>query len=281
MRGSCVAIEKEGSVTNADRSAVQRAFDAYVAAFDMSDTCIAMKYDHTMRVAKLCEKTASAKGMSAADVDTAWLCGLLHDIGRFEQLRIWRTFKDAASCSHARLGLAVLDGDSTFNGKALAGADGRMKLFCVDGDIVAIVRSAVALHSDLSLPDDLDARTRCFCEIVRDADKVDIVRVFGQSDVHDVLGLTPGEFANGEISDAAMTAVRERRCLSHADRKGSLDGLIGVACLPFEIVNDSAKGELVRLGYLHELLDRPFGLAPTFSSAETRRKYAEVRGALL
>ena len=269
------------SMSGLDRAAARRAFDGYVAAFDMGDPCIAMKYDHTMRVADLCEKIASAKGMSAADVDIAWLCGLLHDIGRFEQLRIWGTFKDSASCSHARLGLAVLDGVSTFDGHTLTGADGRMRLFCDDVDVVATVCPAVALHSDLSLPDDLDVRTRCFCEIVRDADKVDILRVFGESDVHDVLGLTPGEFANGEISDAAMAAVRERRCLSHADRKGSLDGLIGVACLPFEIVNDSAKGELARLGYLRELLDRPFGLAPTFSSADTRRKYAEVRTALL
>lgn len=264
-----------------DRVTAQRAFDGYVAAFDMGDSCIAMKYDHTMRVADLCEKIASARGMSAADVDIAWLCGLLHDIGRFEQLRIWGTFKDSVSCSHARLGLAVLDGDSAFDRKALTGADGRMKLFSNNEDIVAIVRSAVALHSDLSLPDDLDVRTRCFCEIVRDADKVDIVRVFGESDVHDVLGLTPDEFIAGEISDAAMRAFRERRCLAHADRKASLDGLVGVACLPFEIVNDSAKHELDRLGYLRELLKWPFGLKPEFTFIDTRRKYAEICAALL
>ena len=82
---------------------------------------------------------------------------------------------------------------------------------------------------------------------MRDADKVDIVRVFGESDVHDVLGLTPDEFIVGEISDAAMTAFCEHRCLAHADRKASLDGLIGVARLPFEIVNDSAKRALDRL----------------------------------
>lgn len=81
-----------------------------------------------------------------------------------------------------------------------------MELFCDDEDIVAVVRPAVALHSDLNLPDDLDARTRDFCEIVRDADKVDIVRVFGESDVHDVLGLMPEEFANGEISDVAIAS---------------------------------------------------------------------------
>ena len=274
-------MEGRLGMSGLDRADAQRTFDDYVAAFDMGDPCIAMKYDHTMRVADLCEKIASAKGMSAADVDIAWLCGLLHDIGRFEQLRIWGTFKDSASCSHARLGLAVLDGDSTFDGKALIGADGRMKLFSNNREILSIVRPAVSLHSDLSLPNDLDARTCCFCEIVRDADKVDIVRVFGESDVYDVLGLTPGEFVNGEISDAAMAAVRERRCLSHADRKGSLDGLIGVACLPFEIVNDSAKGELARLGYLRELLDRPFGLKPEFTSMDTRRKYAEICTALL
>lgn len=100
--------------------------------------------------------------MSATDVDIAWLCGLLQDIGRLEQLRIWGMFKGAASCSHARLGLAVLDGASTFDGQTLTGADGRMELFCDDAGVVVIVSPAVALHSDLNLPNDLDARTRCF-----------------------------------------------------------------------------------------------------------------------
>lgn len=83
------------------------------------------KHEHTLKVAALCEGIAVSYGMAPDDVFLAWLCGLLHDIGRFEQLRIWGTFKDFASCSHARLGLAVLGGECSLEGRELSAADGR------------------------------------------------------------------------------------------------------------------------------------------------------------
>ncbi len=266
-----------GSSQGIDRGRAQAAFDEYARDFDMDDPRVALKYEHTARVAALCEEIAVGLGMGAEDVVLAWLCGLLHDIGRFEQLRIWGTFCDAASCSHARMGLAVLDGEGEFAGAALSGADGRLGRFA-DADAVGdVVRPAVALHSELRLPDGVDGRVRIFCEIVRDADKVDILRVFGESDVRDVLGLTEGEFADGEISDEAMAGFREGRCLGPGDRQADLDGLVGVICLPFELVFEPSRDALDRLGYLRDLVERPFGVEPLFRRADTARKYGEIR----
>lgn len=263
------------------RSTALAAFRKYVGAFIGNDERIAIKVSHTMRVAALCEKIASGGGMFEEDADLAWLCGMLHDIGRFEQLRIWGTFKDSASCSHAELGLAVLDGEHTFAGRKLSGSDGRLCLFSDDDEVASVVRPSVTLHSALRLPEGLDPRIQRFCDIVRDADKIDIIRVFSESDVRDVLGLTSEEFACGEISDAAMVAFRERRCLGPGDRKTKLDGLVGVVCLPFEIVSSFAREELARLNYLQRLLERPFGLGPVFSLPDTRAKYEEISKALL
>lgn len=91
------------------------------------------------------------------------------------------------------------------------------------------------MHSALRLPEGLDSRIQCFCDIVRDADKIDILRVFSESDV---LEITTEEFTCGEFSDAAMVAFHERSCLGPRDRKANLDGLVGVVCLPFEIVSN-------------------------------------------
>lgn len=38
----------------------------------------------------------------------AWLIGILHDIGRFEQLRRYQTFFDYRSMDHAKYGVHVL-----------------------------------------------------------------------------------------------------------------------------------------------------------------------------
>lgn len=91
-----------------------------------------------MRDTALCERIASGDGMPEEDADLAWLCGMLHDIGRFEQLQIWRTFKDSLSCSLAELGLAVLDGEHAFDDQGLSGHDGRLCLFSDDDNVAML-----------------------------------------------------------------------------------------------------------------------------------------------
>ena len=53
--------------------------------------------------------------------------------------------------------------------------------FTCDPEWAHIIERAVALHSDFRLPSGLSDRERLFCTITRDADKVDIMRVFNQS----------------------------------------------------------------------------------------------------
>mgnify|MGYP000735008891 CR=1 FL=1 len=136
---------------------------------------------HSLEVSALCGMMAAELGM---DIKKAKRAGLLHDIGRFEQLRQWGTFSDADSCSHAALGIQVLKDE--------------MGSFTGDPEWAHIIERAVALHSDFRLPSGLSARERLFCTITRDADKVDIMRVFNQSSCEAVLGIDPSEFSRGE-----------------------------------------------------------------------------------
>lgn len=274
----CLGISdplKFPSMLNRDKAF--KNFKAYASAFNLSDSRVALKFEHTMRVAELCENVSVSLGLTQEDVDLAWLCGLLHDIGRFEQLRLWGTFRDSASCSHAQLGLAILDGKTEFVGRKLSGADGCLSQFIESASACKIVRDVVSHHSDLNLPSDLDSRTRLFCEILRDADKIDIIRVFGTSEVEDVLNLSPEEFLRGEISDSAIAGFREHRCLSPADRNSNLDGLVGVICLPFELVFEPSRIILNKRGHLQTLIDQPFGLTPAFKNKSTAKKYTEIR----
>lgn len=248
------------------RRSCMEAFRAYVSRYDASDERIALKVKHTFEVAALADEIARGEGLPARGVDLAWLCGLLHDIGRFEQLRRWSTFDDRASCSHAMLGLRILDDE--------------MPSFTEDGEWAHIVRRAVAYHSDLRLPADLTERERRFCVITRDADKVDILRVYSESSCRAVLGIDPSAFACGEISDAALAGFSEHRCLARDERPASLDGLVGGVCLAFEIESPSALRALARCGYLQRLLDRPFGLAPAFDNPETQRRWDAIHVAM-
>lgn len=70
-----------------DRSKVLRAFSDYVEAYDSCNQRITLKIEHSKRVAGLCERIAESNGLKQDDLDLAWTIGLLHDMGRFEQLR--------------------------------------------------------------------------------------------------------------------------------------------------------------------------------------------------
>ena len=48
-------------------------------------------------------------------MDLAAYCGLLHDIGRFEQLKRYNTFVDSKSIDHGLLGYEILKEDNYIN----------------------------------------------------------------------------------------------------------------------------------------------------------------------
>lgn len=89
-------------MTAIDRDRARAAFKSYTDAYDATNPRIALKIEHTYHVAEACDAVAREQGWSSDDIDLAWLCGLLHDIGRFEQLRRWDTFKDAESMAMQR-----------------------------------------------------------------------------------------------------------------------------------------------------------------------------------
>ncbi len=91
-----------------DKQRAEAAFQAYTSKYDAGNTMIRHKVEHTLRVAENCEKIAVSLGMNGEEVAFAWFLGLLHDIGRFEQVRRYGTFIDSVSVDHAEFGADLL-----------------------------------------------------------------------------------------------------------------------------------------------------------------------------
>ena len=143
---------------NIDREKVKKAFAEYVRHYDAEDPKIRLKILHTYKVSELCEEiacdlfdTTEMTGASAQeDIDLAWLIGMLHDIGRFEQVRRYHTLFDAESVSHAALGIEILFKEEILTRFITANPE--------DPD-VGVIRAAIVYHSDYRSPRDLDERT--------------------------------------------------------------------------------------------------------------------------
>ncbi len=125
---------------------------------------ISVKQDHTRQVCLNALRIGRGLQMSSEDLLLAETIALLHDVGRFPQYAQYRTFDDSISVNHAVLGAKVLR-----ERKVLEGLPKR------DQDL--IIR-AIILHNVFSLPGEIDETTLLFTRLVRDADKVDIWRVF-------------------------------------------------------------------------------------------------------
>ena len=125
-------------------------FASYTANYDMQEPKIALKAVHTYHVAELCEKIAQSLSLDDDACLTAWLCGLLHDVGRFEQIRRYHTFSDADSIDHALLSIEILFGDESDDDKT-----GRIREVLEDASRDDTIYQAVKYHSAYRLPQEL------------------------------------------------------------------------------------------------------------------------------
>lgn len=144
-----------------------RWFAAYVKTFYHDDAEIQpkvlQKEEHSFIVAELSRELARSLGLDAAETRLAEAVGLCHDVGRFRQVTVYRTFRDADSVDHGRLGVEEM---------LAAGIPDRLEPR--DWEALAF---AVRWHNAAALPDSPDPRLTLHGRMIRDTDKLDICRV--------------------------------------------------------------------------------------------------------
>lgn len=286
-----------------DREHVKNTFAEYTDSYNSKDPKIKLKIDHTYRVASLCEMIAKDIGLSDDDTDVAWLIGMLHDVGRFEQIKRYGTFDDSKSVDHAGFGADLL-----FNEKLIESyvpgfysdgakqhmssvTEGEAKQHTSDFENVNIVNNmpkaslvensklsdgqiveiAIRSHSAYKLSASLDERTLMFCNIIRDADKVDIFRVNIDTPAEEIYNVTTEELKNSTVTPEVMQAFDERHAVLRSLKKTAIDNLAGHIALTFELVYPISAKIAMEQGYLAQMMN--------FESDNetTRQQFAQIR----
>ncbi len=125
---------------------------------------ITLKVDHTRNVRKNILRIAEGLSLSDNKMRLAETAALFHDIGRFPQYAKYKTFRDADSLSHGLLGMKTLIREGV--------------LERLHEDERALILKVVNFHGAFAIPTIFDEDRVFFLKLVRDADKVDIFRVF-------------------------------------------------------------------------------------------------------
>ena len=93
-----------------DLAYAKQQFDAFLDEFDREDDKIKLKIVHTYAVVDAVREIAVRMGLRQEEIYLAELIALLHDIGRFEQLRQFGSF-EPTTMNHAADGVELLFGD--------------------------------------------------------------------------------------------------------------------------------------------------------------------------
>ena len=271
-----------------NRKNVINAFAEYVRNYDPSDEKIKLKIDHTYRVAGLCQRIAESLGLSEPDVDIAWLLGMLHDIGRFEQIRRFGTFNDVQSVDHAEFGADLLFKEGLIRKFAegyyeeceLARSGNEEAEQIIKNNEhhnkdTGLLELAIRQHNKYRVKEDLTERQRMFCDILRDADKVDIFKVNADIPMEIIYDVTTEELKSGVISKEVLESFYKRETVLKSVRKSAVDHIVGHISLLFELVYKESYRQAKEQGYVYKLLDFKSDVPEVNAEFDNMRKYVD------
>lgn len=271
-----------------NRKNVINAFAEYVRNYDPSDEKIKLKIDHTYRVAGLCQRIAESLGLSEPDVDIAWLLGMLHDIGRFEQIRRFGTFNDVQSVDHAEFGADLLFKEGLIRKFAegyyeeceLAEPENQEDEQIIKNNEhhnkdTGLLEMAIRQHNKYRVKEDLTERQRMFCDILRDADKVDIFKVNADIPMEIIYDVTTEELKNGIITKEVLESFYKKETVLKSVRRSAVDHIVGHISLLFELVYKESYRQAREQGYVYKLLDFKSDVPEVNAEFDDMRKYVD------
>lgn len=271
-----------------NRKNVINAFAEYVRNYDPSDEKIKLKIDHTYRVAGLCQRIAESLGLSEPDVDIAWLLGMLHDIGRFEQIRRFGTFNDAQSVDHAEFGADLLFKEGLIRKFAegyyeeceLAEPENQEDEQIIKNNEhhnkdTGLLEMAIRQHNKYRVKEDLTERQRMFCDILRDADKVDIFKVNADIPMEIIYDVTTEELKNGIITKEVLESFYKKETVLKSVRRSAVDHIVGHISLLFELVYKESYRQAKEQGYVYKLLNFKSDVPEVNAEFDDMRKYVD------
>lgn len=271
-----------------NRKNVINTFAEYVRNYDPLDEKIKLKIDHTYRVAGMCQRIAESLGLSEPDVDIAWLLGMLHDIGRFEQIRRFGTFNDAQSVDHAEFGADLLFKEGLIRKFAegyyeeceLARSGNEEAEQIIKNNEhhnkdTGLLEMAIRQHNKYRVKEDLTERQRMFCDILRDADKVDIFKVNADIPMEIIYDVTTEELKNGVITKEVLESFYKKETVLKSVRRSAVDHIVGHISLLFELVYKESYRQAKEQGYVYKLLDFKSDVPEVNAEFDDMRKYVD------
>lgn len=237
------------------------AFKKYIENFDSQYGKIDLKIRHTYGVVKVSEYIANKLNLNNEDIELAKLIALLHDIGRFEQIRQSDSFIDNKDMDHAILGNNILFKDNL------------IRDFIEDTQYDNIISKAILNHNRLYIEDGLTERELLHAKIIRDADKTDNFRVKAEEDFKNIIDNSNKYILENDIiSENIFNDFMNSKIIVREDRKTHMDFWVSYIAFIFDYNYKFGLEYIKEMNYINIIVDRL-----DYKNADTRQKMELIR----
>lgn len=221
----------------------KQALKEYVSHYNSANDRIRVKIGHIERVATIAKQIAKNTGLEEEDVQLAELIGLLHDIGRFEQVKKYDTFNDQKSINHGELGVQIL------------WEEGKIREFIQDTQYDEIIKKAILNHNrnrkNIQTSNDKEL---LHSKIIRDADKIDILYMLTFENKKTAWG--SANIEKEKITDEIFQEFMENQTINYQKRKTAVDVLVSHFAYVFDFNYDQSLHIIKEKEYFKKIHQR-------------------------
>jgi putative nucleotidyltransferase with HDIG domain len=226
-------------------------FTSYLGTFKFDNydlqKNIDIKREHSERVMEEIVNIGKQLGLNDNELNLAEIIALYHDIGRFEQYDRYKTFSDHKSENHAELGTKILVKNNV--------------LGILDKEIQKLILCSIKYHNLASLPSEETKICLFYSRLIRDADKLDILRVV--TDYY--------HRKNDERNSALVLELPDTPGISEEVYAALMNRQI----VDMKHVNNINDIKLLQAGLIYDI-----NFKPTFECIRNRRYMESLRDAL-
>lgn len=240
----------------------QEKFKEYLKNYNLEDGNIKLKIKHTYEVVGKSEYIAKGLGLNQENIELAKLIALLHDIGRFEQVKQTNDFLDNKSFEHANYGVKVLFEDNL------------IREFIEDNKYDEIIKKAIYNHNKYKIEEGLNEPELLHSKIIRDADKLDNFRVKETEHFENIFPskYNPETINYETVSPKVYNDFMEHKCIRLEDRQTQIDFWVCVIAFIFDLNFDISLQYIRENNYIDILVDRI-----EYKNNDTKQKMEQIR----
>ena len=230
----------------------------YVSHYDIENDKIKVKIGHIERTANLAKEIAKNINLSEEDIQLAELIGLLHDIGRFEQVKRYNTFVDQDSINHGELGVHILF------------EEGLIQNFIENRQYDKIIKTAILNHNkDKRKIETTNEKELLHTKIIRDADKIDIIYMLSFESKETAWG--NANIEKEKISDEIYQEFMKDQTINYSHRTTAVDILVSHFAYVFDFNYKYALQVIKEKAYFEKIYQRF-----NFEEKETKDRIGQI-----